>query len=306
MKNFIGTKLREEISINRIYTVHYFEYTKDFYFGGEEHDFWEFVYVDAGIVEVIGGDTHHTLFRGDILFHEPGEFHGLWANGKTAPNLVVITFECNSPAARWFSRKLLRMKKEERTLLGHIIHETQRAFLTPINDPTSIGLERKEDQTFGSENMIKLHLEELLIRLMRRDSDVSIPITLTNNIDKRTKESAFNKVVNYMEGSMIKGFCLDDVCSATGYSRSYLHKIFKEKSNRSIMEYYKRIKLERAKQMIRGGENNISQISDVLNYTSIQHFSKNFKRHIGMTPTEYASSVKLKTEYYTKTDKKLT
>ena len=94
---YIGTEIKQEIIINKVYTIHYFEYTKDFFFGGEEHDFWEFLYVDAGVVEVTAGGVQHTLFKGDILFHEPGEFHQLWANGKTAPNLVVMSFECNSP-----------------------------------------------------------------------------------------------------------------------------------------------------------------------------------------------------------------
>ena len=131
-------------------------------------------------------------------------------------------------------------------------------------------------------------------------------VRLTNSIDKKTKESAFTKVVNYMEENMINSFNLDDVCRATGYSRSYLHKVFKEKTHQSIMEYYKRIKLEKAKQMIREGANNISQISDVLNYSSVQYFSKIFKKYIGMTPSEYASSVKLKTEYYSKSTRELT
>ncbi|MGL1890744.1 MAG: AraC family transcriptional regulator [Spirochaetaceae bacterium] len=294
------TEIKQDIKISKIYTIHYFEYTKDFFFGGEEHDFWEFIYVDAGVIEVTAAGVQHTLFKGDILFHEPGEFHQLWANGKTAPNLVVMSFECKSPAAKWFSRKILKMKDQERTLLGHIIHESQRNFITPLDDPTTIGLERRENAPFGCENMIKIHLEELLIRLIRRDSDISLPDRITNSIDNRTKESAFNKVVNYMQDNLTNEFSLEDLCNATGYSRSYLHRIFKDKTTRSIMEYYKRIKLEKAKQMIREGSSNISQISDVLNYSSQQYFSKVFKRYIGMTPSEYASSVKLKTDYYAK------
>ena len=63
------------------------------------------------------------------------------------------------------------------------------------------------------------------------------------------------------------------------------------------MEYYNRVKLEKVKQMIREGSNNFTQISDVLNYSSLQQFSKVFKRYIGMTPSEYSSSVKLKSDF---------
>ena len=44
------------INIGKIYSIHYFEYMSDFSFEGESHDFWEFICVDKGEVEVTGGD----------------------------------------------------------------------------------------------------------------------------------------------------------------------------------------------------------------------------------------------------------
>lgn len=297
INGFEATEITKRIVIDRLFTIHYFEYTKDFRFGGEEHNFWEILYVDGGVVEVKAGKTQHTLFKGDIIFHKPGEFHSLWANGKTAPNLVVLTFECNSPAISWFTGKILRIKEIERNLLGDIIHEAQRAYTTPLDDPYTKGLIRREDQPFGCEHMIKIHLEEFLIRLIRRDTDVSEPDRISNTIDQRTKDNAYNKAVNYLEDNMSNNFYLEDLCRATGYSRSYLHKVFKDKTGRSVMEYYKRVKLEKVKQMIREGSNNFTQICYELNYTSLQQFSKVFKRYIGMTPSEYSSSVKMKSDF---------
>ena len=34
------------ISIDKIFSIHYFEYMNDFSFEGESHDFWEFIFVD--------------------------------------------------------------------------------------------------------------------------------------------------------------------------------------------------------------------------------------------------------------------
>ncbi|MBB6481119.1 helix-turn-helix domain-containing protein [Spirochaeta isovalerica] len=297
IQGFFSTPVKEEIRIEEIFTIHYFEYTKDFYFGGEKHDFWEFLYVDGGVVEVVAGKTQHTLFKGDIIFHRPGEFHSLWANGKTAPNLVVITFSSSSVVMKWFIGKILRIKGEERNLLGSIIHEAQRTFSTRLDDPATKGMIKREEVPFGCEHMIKLHLEELLIRLIRRDSDVSGPDRLTGTIEQRTKEVAFNKVVNFMEDNLASSFEICDLCRSVGYSRSYLHRIFKERTGQSVMEYYKRVKIERVKQMIREGSNNFTQICDELDFTSLQHFSRVFKRYVGMTPSEYSQSVKLKSGF---------
>lgn len=47
MPEFIGSFLTDEVKIDKLYTVHFFEYPKYFKFTGERHDFWELVYVEA-------------------------------------------------------------------------------------------------------------------------------------------------------------------------------------------------------------------------------------------------------------------
>ena len=48
--------LPQIFSIDRIYSIHYFEYMSNFHFTGESHDFWEFLYVDKGEVLVTSQD----------------------------------------------------------------------------------------------------------------------------------------------------------------------------------------------------------------------------------------------------------
>ena len=43
-----GTRLRDDIVITEIVTVHYYEFAKDYVFSGEQHNWWELVYVDKG------------------------------------------------------------------------------------------------------------------------------------------------------------------------------------------------------------------------------------------------------------------
>ena len=97
-----GIHMRRDIAIDKIYTVHYFEYSKSYTFLGEAHDFWECVYVDRGEIIVTAGDREIPLSRGEILFHEPNEWHTLRANGMVAPNLVVFSFSSRSAAMAGF------------------------------------------------------------------------------------------------------------------------------------------------------------------------------------------------------------
>lgn len=47
MPNYESITLREDLHIRKIYSIHYFEYMKDYVYDGESHDFGEFVFVDS-------------------------------------------------------------------------------------------------------------------------------------------------------------------------------------------------------------------------------------------------------------------
>ena len=64
MDTYELTVLRRDLAVPAVVTVHYFEYAKNYVFEGERHDFWEFLYVDKGEVEVMAGDTGYCLKQG--------------------------------------------------------------------------------------------------------------------------------------------------------------------------------------------------------------------------------------------------
>lgn len=107
-------QLDQELFVSDIYTIHYYEYRNDFHFDGERHDFWEFQCVDKGVAEVITDNGTYTLTRSQVIFHRPNEFHTLKANGRTAPNIIVISFACNSPCMKFFENKILEFSDTER------------------------------------------------------------------------------------------------------------------------------------------------------------------------------------------------
>ena len=100
-----SVQLDSELSIEKIYTIHYYEYQNDFYFSGERHNFWEFQCVDKGSAEIVTDNGSHILNRNQVIFHRPNEFHTLKAAGRTAPNIIVISFSCDSPCMNFFENK---------------------------------------------------------------------------------------------------------------------------------------------------------------------------------------------------------
>lgn len=296
MMDYESVHLKEELVIQNLYTVHYYEYNNDYFFPGEAHAFWEFLYVDKGEVEVTAGSHICTLKKGDIIFHKPMEFHNLRANGVVAPNLVVVSFECNSPAMNFFEDKILRVSDAERNLLATIIQEASLSYSTPLDDPNLRRMERVEQQPFAAEQFIKSCLELMLLQLIRKRDVSQSKIKTTSSMKERTDQDVLNRIILYLEKNVQERITLDDICRDNLIGRSYLQKMFREKIGGGVMEYFGRLKIEAAKQSIRESSGNFTEIARELGYTSIHYFSRHFKKVTGMTPSEYASSVKVKTE----------
>ncbi|MCI9339725.1 MAG: AraC family transcriptional regulator [Dorea sp.] len=297
-----GVVLRKSISINKIYSIHYFEYMSDFSFEGETHDFWEFLCVDKGEVNVTAGSETTTLKRGDIAFHQPNEFHSVQATGKIAPNLVVISFHCEDEAMAFFCGKTLKIDETERNILASIIIEARRCFDCRLDDPYLQNMPRKRPDMFGAEQLICLYLEHLLIHLIRRYSN---PLALQKEIAKaeipkstKSKSDAeiFSRVTDYLALRIAAAVSIEQICRDNLVGRSQLQKIFKERCGMGIIEYFTLLKINAAKEMIRTGHLNFTQISEQLGYSSIHYFSRQFKKSTGMTPSEYALSIKAMAE----------
>lgn len=293
--------LEEMITINTIYSIHYFEYMSNFSFEGEAHNFWEFICVDKGEVGVTSGDQFTVLKKGDIAFHKPNEFHNVKATGVTAPNLVVISFACESPHMNFFRDKILRIDEQERNLLADIIIEARNSFSGRLDDPYQTKLDKKQSEAFGSEQLIKIHLEHFLIHLLRKYSNPivlrkKLPTTIPKATKSKSDAEIFNRVVDYLEAHLSAHVTIEQICRDNLIGRSQLQKIFREKVDLGIIEYFSKMKIDAAKQMIRTNRMNFTQISEQLGYTSIHYFSRQFKKITSMTPSEYASSIKAMAE----------
>ena len=84
-------KIANIINIQKIVTLHYFEFERSFRSKGESHDFWEMIYADKGDLQVKLKNKEFTLSQGECYFHKPNEFHTHYANGVVAPNIFIIS-----------------------------------------------------------------------------------------------------------------------------------------------------------------------------------------------------------------------
>ena len=290
--------LEDSITINRVISVHYFQYMSDFSFPGESHDFWELVCVDRGEIDALAGERRLTLKKGNILFHKPNEFHNVLTNGKVSPSLVVIGFVCHSPAIKSFEDQLMSVQDTEKELLAQIIVEARNTFSGRLDDPYQEELIfNSEPLTFGSAQLISHYLEQLMIHLYRRYFSYSLPVRSSRFLAEASSgNDTYNRIVRYMEEHLGERMTIDRICRDNLVGRSQLQKLFRDTKGCGVIEFFSMMKIDTAKQMIRDNQLNFTQIADRLGYNSIHYFSRQFKQITTMTPSEYATSIRLLSE----------
>ena len=296
MTEYIKTELTHQLIVENIITVHYFEYTKNFAFTGEAHDFWEIVFADKGELYITAGNSELLLRQGQMYIHRPMEFHNIRCDGKTASNSVIVTFSCGAPELFSIAGTVIRCGDEIRDLLAAIISEAKNSFSGPLGDPYTAQLIRRGGAPFGSEQLIQLYTELLLIRLIRGKGQEG---HISNLPKMRGDDKKVNEICMFLEEHCEEDLSFSDVCTQFSMSASVVKKLFAERLGCGAMEYFTHRKIDRAKKLIREDSMNITEISERLSYSSVNYFSRIFKKSVGMTPTEYAASVKAMSEEHT-------
>ena len=285
-KQYYKHKIENLLVISRIVTIHYFEFEKDYVAPVESHDFWELVYADKESILCTSDGRETVLGEGEVLFHKPNELHSLRANGQTAPNVFVISFECKSEAVQFFENKKLHLEKNLLRFVYSIIDESKKTFDLPYSDPELKKLKLLSQPTLGGQQLIKNYLEILLINLMRSETEKENSEVFFLPQD-RVGEQVSEQVIRFLKEHLDERLAISDVCDALNYNKSYIFQQFKRATNCSVMAYFTRLKIERAKRYLRETGLSVTQISDRLAFDTPNYFSKTFKRITGYTPLQY-------------------
>lgn len=285
--SYVLTKFNNLVNVTEIVTVHSYEFDPSFVFAGEQHDFWEIVYVDRGAVEITRDGESVILPQGNILFHQPNEFHTI-RSYDSAPSLLIVSFVCRSAAMSHFIRYQGKMNKSLKPILKDIAAEAESTYFLPKNDPDLKMLVRRNTAAIGAEQMIKSYLEQFLV-LMIRDINEHRDVSVFSS-HKNLETHLVSEIKGYLRERLTQRVCIDDICNTFGYSKTYLSQLFKKQCGVSLMTYYNRKRIDYAKKLILENSYSFTQISNQLAFDNPQYFARVFKRITGQTPSEFRDS----------------
>ena len=82
-------------------------------------------------------------------------------------------------------------------------------------------------------------------------------------------------------------FNVDMLTQEVGISRAQLHRKMKEMTGISTSEFIRNIRLEQAARLLREQKINVTQVAYTVGFSNLAHFSTIFRKHFGISPSEY-------------------
>ncbi len=94
-------------------------------------------------------------------------------------------------------------------------------------------------------------------------------------------------VANYVQQHIADSITTEDIAANLYLSRPYLSKKFKEQTGENLIDFILREKCEEAKRLLSYTDRPLASISTYLSFSSQSHFTRTFKKYIGISPSEY-------------------
>lgn len=223
------------------------------------HDFYEIiVFVNGTATHCINGKTFHAE-KGQMFCLNPNDFHSFI---NTSSDICIVSFsikprEYESIAAIFCFSQKNNFEIKLYNCLDKINKIYKNSLSCMITNDT---------------NDYKLLLCNL-VRLMTNTKSEEKNDNLSETLKLMQKPDNIRDGIN----AMIR---------ISGYSRSHLYRLVKERMGITLNEYIKELRLKAAYQYILLTDDSFEQIGENIGYKSFSHFNKIFYRKYGITPSK--------------------
>ncbi|MEJ2190684.1 MAG: AraC family transcriptional regulator, partial [Acidobacteriota bacterium] len=124
-------------------------------------------------------------------------------------------------------------------------------------------------------------IDEIYFRLLKDERGGA----LVHLLQQRGQIQEIARAVEHVHRNLSEQISIDELAALVNMSSSGFHKKFKEVMHLSPIQYAKQTKLNRAQEYIWQGKN-VSQAGFMVGYNSPAQFSREYKRHFGVSPSE--------------------
>ncbi len=249
--------------------------------GLHNHEFYELVYIERGLA--LHSHEGHTqiLTTGDVFIILPGEVHAYISANNTSLYNCLFTSE----ALVGHEGEIGELQGLSGMLQGqkdfHRVHAGPAESRELLIDLEKMMWERL-NKAAGWELKVKSLLYGLLVTYSR----------LYGN-SRLTIEGAHPNImhilsaVTFIEDHYTQDILVEDVAAAAGLSPGYLSRQFKALLDATPSEYARHFRMAKAAELLRIEKNTVTQVAEMLGFSDVSLFSRQFRQVTGITPTGF-------------------
>ena len=290
---YINKSLQNIIQVDDINNFHVLTLTPDFVDQREIHDFWEMVYIESGDALITSNDETFPASAGNLIFHKPGEVHAIESANNSFVRAYFVSFSTSSEITKLFESLKLTVRNEQKNMLKKLFEEARGLYnnksdFSQMGDFFSESL--KPSSPTGAQQLFRMHFEEFLISVIRLIEEKENVFFYESKAE--LDAFIFRRLTEKLKNSLYADLSITELCDELGCGRTYLSILFKKNTGDTIMNYYNMLKINEAKSLIKEGKLPLSEISELLHFSTRFYFSRVFKRIEGITPSEYKAKLK--------------
>jgi two-component system response regulator YesN len=140
------------------------------------------------------------------------------------------------------------------------------------------------------EKLLSVRTEEI----QRADSRLNIQDIIEYKPAGNKQDYYIEKAREFIRSNYAEDISLRDASQYIGITESYLSRLFKSKMNFSFLEYLKDYRIKKALELMKDQGRRINEVARDTGFRDMSYFSSVFKKHTGMSPSQYQNGSKEK------------
>lgn len=273
-------EIKNQVKIDSLYSLFKRHYDKGHHFLGEMHDFWEVVYVIEGEVIISADENVHNFKSGDIIFHKPLELHKFNVVGEDGATLLIFSFTMSGELCKKMEHRAYHLDKYGRSVI--------KSFLSYLELEKTKYSQTEDDITYADFHSIYSRDAIFLQTVSLYISSIILSVASGANTLPKTKThetELFKKALEIMNGRISETLLVDELATELNMSVSSLKRLFEKYAGMSVHKYFLTLKIKMATVFLKEGMS-VSEVSDVLGFSSQGYFSAAYKRETGNNPSQ--------------------
>lgn len=249
------------------------------------HDEWEAVVVSEGICTVAAGKEQYVIRKGEGFFINSGVLHGCWDMEDSACRFHALVFHprlvggsIDSVIYQNYVQQLSRNNSLQSIHLKPSI-EWHQEIIDAIEKTWQAGVQ----EPFGYEIKMRNYLSELLLSLF-----ANLPSTQERVTAKALRDGErIKQMLQYIHSHYAEEIKLQDIANSTSLSVSECLRCFRTTLGTTPAKYVRQYRVQKATQLLRTTEMQISEISEICGFQDLSYFTKTFREAKGYAPSVY-------------------